>query len=218
MQRKLSFKPCKGVLKAKGRGCGDDSNNRHLGLCPKCYFTYLKETNQMNSFLASAKRKAENERKKETREKKKTIAPKKSNKIKIYTSMAWKYCSRYVLLFYSDNDGVVECSTSGRKYQLPNKNIQCGHYYKATEHARLAFEFTNLAPQSYSDNVYYSGKPEIMKEWIKNTHGIDALELLDRLKHEDMKLDDFTLDELKGKYKSLFDDLVKIKGFNPWKR
>ena len=133
-----------------------------------------------------------------------------------YNTSAWKYCSRYVLLYYSV-DGVVQCSTSPElSYRLPNKNIQCGHYFKSDAHKSLAFEFKNLAPQSYRDNKYFSGKPEIMKNWIEKTHGKGTLKYLEIKKNAAYKLDKSELDFWREYYKKLFNELVKIKG-NPWK-
>jgi hypothetical protein len=136
--------------------------------------------------------------------------------VDFYKTRAWFYCSKYVLLYYSI-DGMVQCSTSPQLwYPCNDKNIQCGHYLKANLHRSVAFEFKNLAPQSYRDNHYFSGKPEVMKEWIEKTHGKGTVEWLNIKKNNPMKLDKFTLDYFKDYYKKLFNELVKIKG-NPWK-
>lgn len=134
-----------------------------------------------------------------------------------YNSTAWKYCSKYVLLYYSNNEGYVQCSTSGLWYACNDKRIQCGHYYKADSHKSTAFEFTNLAPQSYKDNRYFSGKPEVMREWLIKQHGIKAIESLDIKKNNICKLVKVEFDYWKEHYKKLFNELVKEKGFNPWK-
>jgi hypothetical protein len=131
-----------------------------------------------------------------------------------YNSAAWRYCAKYVLLYYSV-DGMVQCSTSGRWYHLPDRNIVCGHYYHSDQHRSVCLEFNNLGPQSYSENRYFSGRPEVMRQWLIKQHGLKAIELLDIKKNNAMKLDKFTLDYYKDYYKNLFNELVKVKG-NPW--
>lgn len=132
-----------------------------------------------------------------------------------YDSAAWKWFRQYVLLYYSNN-GIVHCSTCGRPYQLPNKLIQVGHLHKSDRFRSVCLEFTNVAPQCYADNVYFSGKPDIMREWLIEKHGLKAIELLDIRKNNTIKLDKFTMDLIKDEYKAKFNELVKIKG-NPWK-
>jgi hypothetical protein len=134
-----------------------------------------------------------------------------------YNSTAWKYCSKYVLLYYSNNEGDVQCSTSGRWYACNDRKIHCGHYHKLDSHKATAFEFTNLAPQCYTDNKYFSGKPDVMREWLIKQHGIKAIQRLDIQKHNICKIGKFELDLFKEHYKKLFNDLVRKKGFNPWK-
>ena len=132
-----------------------------------------------------------------------------------YKTRAWWYFSRYVLLYYSI-DGKVQCCTSGRWYELNDKNIQCGHYKKSDQHRAVALEFKNVGPQCYQDNKYFSGKPEVMSKWIEKTHGKGTLEWLDIKKNNKCELNKLTLDLFKEEYKKKFNDLVKIKG-NPWK-
>ena len=134
-----------------------------------------------------------------------------------YASTAWRYCSKYVLLFYATKDRMVQCSTSGRWYHLPDRNIVCGHYYHSHQHKSVCLDFNNLAPQSYSENKYYAGRPEVMRQWLIKQHGLKAIELLDIKKNNICKLDKYTMDLIKDEYKAKFNELVKIKGFNPWK-
>lgn len=214
-------KPCKGHGKAIGFGCCEPCYPKMYGLCYKCYKDWLYNSEQgkeiIKKSIIKAKKNISISYKRERSEQKKALK-KTSKKDVFYQSSAWKYCSKYVLLFYSDSEGYVECSTSGLRYQLPNKNIQAGHYFKATDHAGTAFDFKNLAPQSYRDNFYYSGKPEVMKEWLIKTHGQDIIEYLTRSKNEAYKLDDTEFEKWKEHYKKLFNELVKKKGFNPWKK
>lgn len=132
----------------------------------------------------------------------------------LYNSTAWKYFRQYVLLFYSNN-GQVQCSTCSKWYQLPNKLIQVGHYHKSDQHKSVAFEFNNTGPQCYRCNTYFSGRPDVMRKWLIEKHGLKAIELLDIRKNNALKLDKFQLDIYKEFYKNKFKELVKLKG-NPW--
>ena len=135
-----------------------------------------------------------------------------------YRTTAWRWCAKYVLLHYSDDDGMVQCSTSPElKYFCNDRKIHVGHYYKLHQHKSLAFEFKNLAPQSYRDNNFFSGKPEVMALWIEKTHGKKTLKWLDREKNKIYKLDKYELKKWSDHYRLLFKKLVKQKGFDPWK-
>jgi hypothetical protein len=138
---------------------------------------------------------------------------------RFYSSTAWRYCSRYVLLYYSDEDLNVRCATSPHLiYRVTDKEIHCGHYLKSDQHKATAFEFKNLFPQSYSDNRHFSGKPEIAKEWIERTHGPGTVEMLERKKNEVYKLDETELDRWAAFYKAKFNELLKQRGIkSPWK-
>lgn len=203
-----------------GHGCEMYHYMFKFNLCKSCFIKWLsteKGKEYMKKTLDRSKVKVMAGIKKEKAAKKKALK-KETPKDKIYNSRAWYYCSKYVLLYYADSDGIVKCSTSGRSYQLPTKNIQCGHYLKATEHAGTAFNFKNLAPQSLADNVYNGGKPEIMKDWLINEHGEDVIEYLNNEKNKAYKLDAMELELIKQYYKSKFEALVKEKGFNPWSK
>ena len=136
-----------------------------------------------------------------------------------YSSAAWKYCSRYVLLYYSDGM-YTKCSTSGKILKINEGNCHCGHLIKVFDagitNFATAFNFENLAPQSMRDNRYLSGKPDIMREWLENKHGINKIRNLYIQKHNICRLDKTIMDYWKSYYKGLFDNLVKEKG-NPWR-
>lgn len=215
-------KICKGTSQAKGFGCGQpnpQSSSFHKGLCNKCWPKWLYSTEAGKQYVekitAKAKKITARNQAKEIREQKKAI--KKSNpKRDFYKSMAWLYCSRYVLLYYSV-DGMVQCSTSPHRwYPLNDRRIHCGHYIKVDQFKATAFEFKNLAPQSYTDNIMFSGKPEIMAEWLKKQHGNDVIEWLNIQKHKICHLSKSEYEYWAEHYKKLFCELVKEKGINPW--
>lgn len=138
-----------------------------------------------------------------------------------YNSGAWKYLAKYVLLYYANNDGVVQCSTSGVWMPCNSSKMHAGHYIKVFDGSKTnmstAFSFENIAPQSHQDNIYSGGKPDIMKDWLIKKHGIQKIDLLNIQKHNICKLGKFELDYFKSLHKKQFEDLVNIRGFNPWK-
>lgn len=144
---------------------------------------------------------------------------KKTGVERFYSSTAWKWCSKYVLLYYADEDLNVRCSTSPHLvYRVTDKEIHTGHYLKSDQHKAVALEFKNLFPQSYSDNRHFSGKPEIAKEWIEKTHGTGTVEWLETKKNETYHLDFGELEKWAKYYREHFNQLLidrKIK--NPWK-
>jgi len=144
---------------------------------------------------------------------------KKTGVERFYQSTAWSWCSKYVLLYYADEDLNVRCATSPNLiYHVTEKSVHCGHYLKSDRHKSVAFEFKNLFPQSYSDNVHFSGKPEIAKEWIEIMHGAGTVEWLETKKNETYHLDSTELDKWAKHYRTLFNELLRQRNIkNPWK-
>lgn len=144
----------------------------------------------------------------------------KTSTDRFYNSTAWYWCSHYVLLYYADEDLMVRCATSPHLvYHVTDRNIHCGHYFKADRHKATAFMFENLFPQSFTDNVHFSGKPEAAKEWIELTHGEGTIEMLEKKKNETYKLDSYELDKWAKYYKKKFKGLLKERNIkNPWRK
>lgn len=142
-------------------------------------------------------------------------------KKEFYSSTAWNWFSKYVLLYYSV-DGAVQCRTSGRWYNCNSKNIHCGHLIKVFEagadtNFATAFEFKNALPQSDQHNVYMGGNELKMLEAIERTHGEGTYEELKQKARFPFRLDKVTLKEISDKYRKKFNKLAETKG-NPWKR
>ena len=137
---------------------------------------------------------------------------------KFYSSTAWKYFSRYILLYYSLDGKTVQCFTSGKTLTLGTKECCCGHWIKVFDSGTktnfsTAFEFTNCYPQSSYDNRRLGGRPDIMEQVIKFIYGIDEIYRLKQLAKKPLKID---FDAIAKEYKKKFNELVKVKG-NPWK-
>jgi hypothetical protein len=109
--------------------------------------------------------------------------------------------------------------TCGAILRINSKKCHVGHFVKVFDGMKTnfatAFEFTNVAPQCFKDNRFFSGKPDIMEKWLIGQHGQKEIDKLHIKKYNHCKLDAFTLDYWEVHYKKLFDQQVKLKG-NPW--
>ena len=137
-----------------------------------------------------------------------------------YSSTAWRWFSRYVLLHYS-NEGVVQCATSGVFMQVNDRNCHLGHLIKVFEtggktNFNTAFDERNVMPQSHQENVYKSGNEIKMMEAINKRFGEDTYNQLKIKARTPYKLDPVEMKDISDYYRLKFNELAKTKG-NPWK-
>lgn len=198
------------------KSCNEPKYIHRFGMCKDCYAKWLYNTEEGLEYLNKNTLKAKKEVKKEKNKKWKEKKFKhKTNKERFYGSTAWRYCSKYVLLLYADSSYEVDCCTCGTPLYIANKNCVCGHYLKATDHNSIAFEIKGMLPQCDSCNNH-GGRPEIMAEKLKEVHGDDVIDYLVLKSHEELKLDMYEYDQMRIKFRKLFNELAKEKG-NPWK-
>jgi len=138
-----------------------------------------------------------------------------------YKTTAWKWFSRYTLLYYS-TDGAVQCATSGRWYNCNSSKMHCGHLIKvfdsgAKTNFATSFDFRNVLPQCHQHNVHMGGNELKMLESIEKTHGKGTYEELKHKARFPFRLDAVTLQEISYEYRLKFNELTKTKG-NPWKQ
>ena len=146
----------------------------------------------------------------------------KTPRERFYSSTAWKYFSRYILMYYSLDGIMVRCCTSGRFMKVNSQKCHVGHFVKvfdgnSTNYA-VAFDFINVGPQSMQDNTFRGGRQDVMYQWLVSEHGKEEVDNLFQKKHEVFRLDDATLNEIAREYKEKFDNLLVERGWkNPWK-
>lgn len=144
-----------------------------------------------------------------------------TKKFDFYKTTAWKWCRKYVLLYYADKNGVTRCATSGRYLVLGTKDCHCGHFIKvkdgnSTNYA-TALLFENLAPQSLQDNTYQGGREGLMREWLVKQHGEDKIKELEAKRRVPCKLDEYTLQQIAAEYKAKYKLLLKGREMrDPW--
>ena len=138
-----------------------------------------------------------------------------------YKTTAWNWCRKYVLLYYSQS-GYVRCATSGKILRLNTPDCHCGHYIKvrdgnSTNYA-TAFDFRNLAPQSRQDNTYMGGRQDIMRSWLVERHGEDAIKDLELKRRTICRMDQAELDKWSDHFRELFNKLLIERNISdPWK-
>lgn len=180
--------------------------------CPKCNSDKRREKN--STLLGQSSFYKQKEAKKGLKSKK--------VKFNIYSTNAWRWFSRYVLLYYADDNLTVRCSTSGEILSITSRRCHCGHYLKTREgtstNYSVAFDFRNVAPQSLRDNRYMGGRQDKMRKWLVNRHGEEAIKELEIKKNQIYHLDKLSLDKISDEYKKKFNDLLLERGIkNPWK-
>ena len=137
-----------------------------------------------------------------------------------YKTTAWKWFSKYVLLFHS-NDGCAQCATCGNRKMISDKLMHLGHLIKVFSSGgqtcfATAFHEKNTLPQCYQCNVLMGGNELKMMEAVNDKFGKDTYDKLKIKSRFPFKLDKYTLDLLATEYRLKFNELVKTKG-NPWK-
>lgn len=147
----------------------------------------------------------------------------KTPREKFYTSTAWKWFSKFILLSYSPNGISVKCSTCGTIKGLNNKEMHTGHWIKVFDsnstNYSTAFEPTNLAPQCSKCNNYGGGRERLMQMFLENQHGKDELERLQVLAKQPFQLDSCTMKNISDEYRNKFNEILKQRGWkNPWKK
>jgi len=146
----------------------------------------------------------------------------KNTKFDFYSTRAWINCSHFVLTYYANDEGMVQCSTSGKWMHVTDKNCHCGHYIKVRDMSKtnysVALEFTNLAPQSYQENIHRGGNQIEMRKWLVKQHGEKVIEDLELKQHNICKPDLIYLMYWADFYEQQLEILLKKRGIKDfWK-
>ena len=149
---------------------------------------------------------------------------KKTPRELFYSSTAWRYFSKYVLLYYADEDLNVRCCTDPNlQYRITDRNICVGHFVKVfdsnSSNYSTAFDFRNVGPQSIQQNIHFGGNQHEMKKWVDRIHGEGTSKELEAKSKQPFKLDKYTLDIIAEEYKAKFKELLISRVIsNPWKK
>jgi hypothetical protein len=109
--------------------------------------------------------------------------------------------SRYIRIRESNNKGIAECYTCGKKDQW--KYLQCGHYIKRSE-TLLRWDSRNARPQCINCNCNMHGN---IDEYTKNLE-IEHPGITEQLREESREVHKYSREELK---QLLIDYRAKLK-------
>ena len=118
-------------------------------------------------------------------------------------SKLWEVFSLYIKQKYSPDGKNVNCFTCGRNLQIGTSNCQGGHYYSQGGFKALQFNENNVRPQCYNCNINLNGNTQIFRENLIAEIGEEAVNELDRHRHDEMRWSASELEEKIKHYKEL---------------
>lgn len=191
----IKQKPCKGINKAIGLGCGNVviSENRKYGLCKSCYINFLLNTDKgqeiMSKSIIKGKQNIKSERRKEIQQLKKDWKIKKKSPIQELQMEI----NKIIRLIDKGHLCISELTPLGVKYDA-------GHFFSVSGHSTLRFHLFNIYAQSVRGNQHKYGNGAGYSLGLSTTFGNNHLEYVLSLpiKHTILKLSTF---EMEGKIK-----------------
>ena len=119
-----------------------------------------------------------------------------------------KWFSLYIRLKYSDDNGMVICFTSGRKYHY--KNIHAGHFI-SRRHLATRWLEKNVMPQSAADNLFGQGEQYQFGLNLDREYGVGTAEELQLKARQPFKMMRIDYVEKISYYKDLVNKIKKEK-------
>lgn len=181
------MKPCKGINKGKGYGCGKVVSYRVYGLCPECFKSWLYQTDEG---LEEIKRRSLKAKKDRVSQEKKRIRKKKEE---LLTVQDWiKIAQQAFNAYIRERDKDQKCISCDN---VLKGKFDAGHYYSAGGHYSLRFNEDNVHGQCVACNQHKHGNLQRYREGILKRLDGRKLNKLDELSQETRK---FTREDLKG--------------------
>ena len=176
-------KPCKGINKAKGYGCGEVVSYRVYGLCAKCFKTWLFTTAEGELEIKKRSLKASEQNWK----KRKAKIKKELETVQDLVKKAQKLFNTYI----RNRDRGRKCISCTN---ILEGKFDAGHFYNANNHWSLRFDLSNVHGQCVACNQHKHGN---LLEYRKGLlDRIGEQELL-RLEEESTKTRKYTREELR---------------------
>tara|TARA_R100000734_G_C3313328_1_gene104599 strand:- start:1322 stop:1735 length:414 start_codon:yes stop_codon:yes gene_type:complete len=119
-----------------------------------------------------------------------------------------KWFSLYIRIKDCDDNGMVKCYTSGRKYHY--KQIHAGHFM-SRRHLSTRWLEKNVKPQSAADNLFGQGEQYKFGLQLDNEYGIGTAEELQFIARQNYKITRVDYVEKISYYKELVKNLKKQK-------
>ena len=114
--------------------------------------------------------------------------------------------SEYIRRKYSDDNGICECVTCGKKAHW--KEQQAGHFVPGRTNSVLFVE-ENIHPQCPSCNVFKHGNLIEYYPFMISMYGQEKVDELRLLKHKAVKITDKELEQLIEELKGKIDGLSR---------
>tara|TARA_R100000742_G_C4260096_1_gene77909 strand:- start:232 stop:636 length:405 start_codon:yes stop_codon:yes gene_type:complete len=120
-----------------------------------------------------------------------------------------KWFSLYIRLRDCNEEGLVQCFTSGRVYHY--KNMHAGHFM-SRKHLATRWCESNVQPQSPADNLFGQGEQYKFGLNLDAKYGEGTAEELQFKSRQTLKMTRVDYEDKIGYYKSLVEKLKKEKG------
>lgn len=201
----IEQKPCKAQNKAKSfQGCGTitDVKLRRFGLCPKCLYKWMKETEEgkkyyQSQFIPKVSAKIRKNEKEQTKQK------------KIDLMSPDKYRKEYLQPVINKIARLIDYGCSCIATDNYGK-MNGGHYRSVGSNRTIALNLHNIHIQSYESNVFRGGDDKNYKDGLIDRYGLEYFEFVDSLRnHPVIKLTTKQMQEIYKKAKSICGDLEK---------
>jgi len=122
-----------------------------------------------------------------------------------------KWFSLYIRIKDCDDNGMVECYTSGRLYHY--KQIHAGHFM-SRRHLSTRWDEQNVKPQSAADNLFGQGEQFKFGMLLDNEYGIGTAEELQIKARQSYKITRSEYEEKISYYKDVVKNLKKEKNLD----
>ena len=120
-----------------------------------------------------------------------------------------KWFSLYIRLRDATDEGMVQCTTSGRLYHY--KNIHAGHFM-SRKHLSTRWCEVNVQPQSAADNLFGQGEQYKFGMALDAKYGDGTAEELQFKSRQILKISRVEFEEKISYYKEIVKKLKKEKG------
>ena len=160
-------KPCRGISKAKGYGCGEIKMIHRYGLCLSCFAKWLYNTDEGSELIRNsvfgAKKKIERNKRIEHKQNKESIKKKSEFEKDLQTEI-----NAIVRLLDVDR-GCISCDHGWNKEWT--RQAHAGHYYSVGSDPTLRFNLFNIWKQCSICNNWKSGNERAYANGIKKIYG-----------------------------------------------
>lgn len=172
------MKKCKGIGMAKGSGCGKEVFKRIHGLCGKCYYDWLLNTENGREKKRKALEKAKEKSAERERLRQETLAEIERVKENKKLSTLLENTKNDVHKFIRKRDEGKPCISCKQSY---HSDFHAGHFYKAELYPTLRFDIRNIHGQCPNCNLRKDGNFAEYRFGLIKRYGEDYVKELDEL-------------------------------------